>query len=279
MNSRAPESVHHNDWPVADASLIDTELMTDMDLVIQICGLGRSARNKAGIKLRQPLQEAKVVAEKPMLERLQRFTALITDELNLKDLVLTSQEAELVDHEIMLRADLLGKKYGRRFSELHQAIALVDTEFLLQKLQKGSSVEVPMGDEKITLLPEELEIRLNPKEGYALAEESGVFVGVNTLVTAELKKEGLARDIVRRVQNQRKDADFNIADEIKIYYEAGPEVTDVFTTHEDYIATETLATSIQNAAPPAEAYVAEHKVDGSMVHIGLVRSKSNVSSE
>ncbi len=271
--------MHHSDWPVADTSLIDTELMTDMDLVIQICGLGRSARNKAGIKLRQPLQEAKVVAEKPLLERLQRFTDLITDELNLKDLVLTSQEDELVDHEIMLRANLLGKKYGRRFSELREAVALVDTELLLQKLRKGSSVEVPLGDEPITLLPEELEIRLNPKEGYALADESGVFVGVNTLVTTDLKKEGLARDIVRRVQNQRKDANFNIADEIEIYYEGGPEVTDVFTTHEDYIATETLATSIHNTAPPAESHVTEHKIDGDTVRVGLVRIQKNVSAD
>ncbi len=279
INPNASESVHHSDWPVADTSLIDTELMTDMDLVIQICGLGRSARNKAGIKLRQPLQEAKVVAEKPLLGRLERFTDLITDELNLKDLVLTSQEDELVDHEIVLRANLLGKKYGRRFSELREAVALVDTELLLQKLRKGSSVEVPLGDEPITLLPEELEIRLNPKEGYALADESGVFVGVNTLVTTDLKKEGLARDIVRRVQNQRKDANFNIADEIEIYYEGGPEVTDVFTTHEDYIATETLATSIHNTAPPAESHVTEHKIDGDTVRVGLVRIQKNVSAD
>jgi isoleucyl-tRNA synthetase len=155
----------------------------------------------------------------------------------------------------------------------------MDTGLLLPKLREGTSVEVPMGDETITLLPEELEIRLNPKEGYALAEESGIFVGVNTLVTTDLKKEGLARDIVRRVQNQRKDAGFNIADEIEIYYEAGPEVTDVFTTHEDYIATETLATSIHNAAPPAESHVAEHKIDGDTVHVGLVRTQKNASSD
>lgn len=259
--------------------MINNELVTDMDLVIQVCGLGRSARNKAGIKLRQPLQKAKVLAKMPLLERLQRFTDLVTDELNLKDLVLTSQEDELVDHEIMLRPDLLGKKYGRRFSELREAVALADTGLLLSKLRKGTSVEVPAGNETFTLLPEELEIRLKPKEGYALAEESGVFVGVNTVITAELKKEGLARDIVRRVQNQRKDADFNIADEIEIYYKAGPEITDVFATHGDYIATETLATSIHNVEPLAESYVTEYKIDGDTVRVGLVRTQKDVGSD
>ncbi len=269
----APESVHHNDWPLADTSLIDKELMADMDWTVKVCGLGRSARNKAGIKLRQPLHTAKVVAEEAMLERLRRLMDLIKDELNVQELALTTQKEEVVDYEIQLLPHILGKKYGRRFPKLRAAVASMDTDALLQKFQRDQSVEVKVDDQVIALLPEEVEVGTRPKEGYTLAEEQGVTVGVDTVVTEELRKEGLARDIVRRIQNQRKDAGFDIADQIETYYEAGPRLTGVFTTHEDYIASETLSTSIQKAEPPAEAHVADYEIDGETLKLGLTRTE------
>jgi len=278
VRSETPESVHHNDWPAADKSLIDIELMADMDLVVRVCGLGRSARNKAGIKLRQPLRRAKVVADESSLERLRRFTELIKDELNLKELVLTTQKEELVTYEIQLLPHILGKKYGKFFPKLQAAVAHMDADDLLQKLQEDQRVEVKVDDRTVSLLPEEVEVRARPKQDYALAEEQGVLVGVDTVITEELKKEGVARDIVRRIQNQRKEAGFDIADEIETYYEAGPWPTEVFRTCEDYIASETLSTSIRKAEPPAraipvEAYVAEYEIEGDTLKLGLIRKK------
>ena len=273
VKPEAPESVHHNDWPVADASLIEKELTADMDLAVKICGLGRSARNRAGIKLRQPLRMAKVVAEETMLERLQKLTNLMKDELNLKELVLTTQKEEVVNYEIRLLPHILGKKYGRLFPKLRATVASMDTDALLQKLQRDQSVEVKVDDQVITLLPEEVEVRTRPKEGYTLAEEQGITLGVDTVVTEELKKEGLARDIVRRIQNQRKDAGFDIAEQIESYYEAGPRLTEVFITHGDYIASETLSTSIQKTEPPAGAHVADYKIDGESLKLGLIRTQ------
>jgi len=266
----APDSVHHNDWPVADASLIAKELIADMDLAVKICGLGRSARNKAQIKLRQPLRVAKVVAEEAMLDRLRKFTDLIKDELNVKRLVLTTQKEEVVDYEIELLPHILGKKHGKLFPKIRATVASMDTNALLKKFRRHQSVEVKMDDQVITLLPEEVEVRPMSKEGYTLAEEQGILVGVDTVVTEKLKEEGLARDIVRRIQNQRKDAGFDIADEIETYYEAGPKLTKVFTAHGDYIALETLSASIQKAEPPAGAHVAEYKIDGESLKLGLL---------
>ncbi|MDH5375458.1 MAG: class I tRNA ligase family protein [Candidatus Bathyarchaeota archaeon] len=272
VNPNAPQSVHHNDWPQADTSLIDEKLMADMDLTIKICSLGRSARNKAGIKLRQPLKEAKVVAEKPMLERLQVFTDLIRDELNVKELFLTTQERELVGYEILLLPHLLGKKYGKLFPKLCATVADMDADALNQTLQKGHSIKVEVDDHVITLLPKEIEVRTQPKEGYILEKEQDIIVGVYAVVTEELKKEGLAREIVRRVQNQRKDAGFDIADQIEVYYEAGPRLTEVFSTHGNYIASETLSTSIRKAEPAEEAHVANYKINGESLRIGLTRT-------
>ncbi len=271
----APESVHHNEWPVVDASLVDKELISAMDLAVKICGLGRSARDKAGIKLRQPLHMAKIVAEETMIEGLQRLTDLVKDELNVKEIVLTTEKEEVVDYEIRLLPQVLGKKYGRLFSKLRATVTGMDADILLQRLQKNQGVEVRVDDQVINLLPEEVEVHTRPKEGYTLAEEEEILVGVDTVVTEELKKEGLARDIVRRVQNQRKEAGFDIADQIKTYYETGQKLTEVFTTHGDYIASETLSTSIQKAEPPAEAHVADYKIDGESLKIGLIRTQKS----
>jgi len=271
----ALDSVHHSDWPVADESLIAKELIADMDLAVKICGLGRSARNKAQIKLRQPLSVAKVVAEETMLDRLRKFTDLIKDELNVKELALTTQKEEVVDYEIELLPRMLGKKYGKLFPKIRVTVASMDPNALLQKFRRHQTVKVKMDDQVITLLPEEVEVRTSPKEGYTLAEEQSILVAVDTVVTEKLKEEGLARDIVRRIQNQRKDAGFDIADQIETYYSTGPKLTKVFTTHGDYIALETLSASIQKAKPPKGAHVADYKIDGESLKLGLVRQKSH----
>ncbi len=272
VKSDAAESVHHNDWLLADVSLIDEKLMANMDLAVKICSLGRSARNKAGMKLRQPLKEVKVVAEKPILKQLKSLRDLIKDELNIKELVLTTQEKELVDDEILLLPHLLGKKHGKLFPKLCATVAEMDSDAILQRLQKNQSVEVKVDDHVIILLPKEIEVRTRPKEGYILEEEQNIIVGVYTVVTEELKKEGLAREIVRRIQNQRKDAGFDIADQIKIYYEAGPRLTDVFITQKEYITSETLSISMHNVELPEEAYAASYKIDGESLRIGLIRT-------
>ena len=276
VDPHAPESVHHNDWPVADKTLIDEELMGDMDLAIKISSLGRSARSKAGIKLRQPLLRAKVAAEKAVLERLQRLTDLIKDELNVKEMALTTRKEELVDYKIHLLPQVLGKKHGALFPKLHVLVANMDANALALTFQKGLSVDVEVEGRMVTLLPEEVEVRIRPKEGFALTEEQGIVVGVDAVITEELEKEGLARDIVRRIQNQRKEAGFNIADTIETYYDTGPKLAEVFSAFGDYIAAETLSTSLHRAKPPKDSHVAEYKIDGEPLTIGLVRTPKNM---
>ena len=177
----------------------------------------------------------------------------------------------MVNYEISPLPCLLGKKYGKLFPKLCATVASMDADAILQTLQKDRSIKVEVDDHIITLLPKEIEVRTQPKEGYTLAEEQGIIVGVYTVVTEELKKEGLAREIVRRIQNQRKDAGFDIADQIEVYYEAGSMLADVFITHGDYIASETLAISAHKAEPSEEAHVANYKIDGESLKIGLIR--------
>jgi isoleucyl-tRNA synthetase len=134
------------------------------------------------------------------------------------------------------------------------------------------------------LLPEEVEVQALPKEGYALAEEHDILVGVEIVINEELRKEGLARDIVRRIQNERKERAFDIDDHIETYFVSGAMLTDVFNTHGDYIASETLSTSIQKdelptetssqGAIPVEEYT-EYEIDGESLRLRLIRKKKN----
>ncbi|MGD8505219.1 MAG: class I tRNA ligase family protein, partial [Candidatus Bathyarchaeota archaeon] len=182
----APESVHHSDWLVADKTAIDKELLVNMDRAIKVCGLGRSARQKAGIKLRQPLSEAKVVAEEPVLEKLIGFKDVIIDELNVKNLSFTSKKNQLLEYIVRPLSRVLGKKYGKLLPEIRAALAKKDHKEIALTLLKGHSIAIRVRNQDITLQPKDVEVSTRPIAGYSLSEEDSIFVGVNTVVTDEL---------------------------------------------------------------------------------------------
>lgn len=266
-------SVHHNNWPVMDPSLIDLELIADMDAVINVSRLGRSARSKSGIKLRQPLREAIVVSDETILTRLHRLIPLIEEELNVKKVTLLTHETTIVDYKINLLPNVLGKKYGPLFPNLQIAVKGLAANTAALSFLNGLNVNVEVEGRVITLLPEEVEIKKLPKNGWMFTETQSLLVGVNLTITEELKKQGLAQDIVRRIQNQRKAAGFDIADRIETYYSAGPKLTDIFETYGDYIAVETLSTIICNTEPPKNMHIKEFKLDDMPLKIGLMRVK------
>jgi isoleucyl-tRNA synthetase len=273
VDSQARESVHHCDWPLADEKLIDELLMENMELAIKVCSLGRSARSKAGIKLRQPLTGAKVLAEKPVLERVRVFEDIIVDELNVKELSLTTEKDELIEYTVKPLPQVLGKQYGRLLPKISEALAKIDAESAAKSLGKRELVRLKVEGKDIELLPDELEVVAKPKKGLALSdEEEGVTVAVNVEMTEKLRKEGVARDIVRRIQNQRKEAGFNISDLIETYYQASPMIAEVFRDFGDYIAAETLSSVLREASPPEEAHIATYKIEGKPLKIGLKRA-------
>ncbi|MBC7249565.1 MAG: isoleucine--tRNA ligase [Anaerolineae bacterium] len=271
VDANAPESVHHQDWPVPDESLVDEELMADMALAIKVSSLGRSARSTSGIKLRQPLAKVVVVAGEEDRARLQRLADIVVDELNVKEMVFATTPAELVRYEIGLLPAVLGKKHGPRFPQLRAAVAAMDAAALARRFQAGLSVDVELDDGTITLLPEEVEVRTIPQEGYAVAEEGGVLVGMDVRITPALAQEGLARDVVRRIQTMRKDAGFDIADRITTTYQAGPQLTAAFENFGDYIAAETLSTRLVAGPPPEDAYVQRFTLNGEELVVGIKR--------
>jgi len=268
----APESVHLNDWPAADPGLVDEELMADMELAMKVSSLGRAARSHSGIKLRQPLLEAVVVADEASLKRLERLTDLVGDELNVKELRPTPDRSELLRYEVRPVSRLLGKKHGRLYPGVVEALRLLD-QTKAARLKAGEPVSIEVDDALVEVLSEEVEVESVTLPSYSSVEEGGLLVGVRTEITEKLEYEGLARDIVRRIQALRKEAGFEIDDHIETYYSGDSKVKAVFEAEGEYIAIETLSDTISRGEPPPEAHTGEYDIEGLRLKLGLIRIK------
>jgi isoleucyl-tRNA synthetase len=272
VDGRAPESVHLCDYPQANEALIDEKLVEDTRLVMRLVSLGHGARNRAGIKLRQPLAQAlfKVRAESE-IESLQRLRDQMLDELNVKELIFLEDAARVVNYHITPVASLLGKKYGALFPKIRSALAELDHAELARRVWAGESVALEVEGQTVNLRPEELEVRTEAKEGYAVAEEAGYLVAINTTLDEELIQEGLARELVRRIQTMRKEAGFRIEDRITTYYQAGPVLRGVLEALGQYIKGETLSTELIEGELPDGAYVQTFEIEGEEITLGLVK--------
>ncbi len=262
-------SVHHQDWPAADTALIDTELLADMDLAIMVASLGRSARSTSNVKLRQPLAQAVVVADARQQARLERLSDVVLDELNVKAIEFVRRADDLVHYEIGLDPRVLGKKHGPLFPKLRQAVSALDPLSLAHQLQSGQAVTVDVDGVAVELLPEEAQVRMRAREGLAVADGGGVVVGIDTALTPELVQEGLARDLVRRIQDARKAAGFEIEDRITLTYQTGDALNAVFTALGAYIAEETLAVELIAGSPPEGSFVDQFELDGEPITVSV----------
>jgi len=205
VDPEAPESVHLCDWPQADPSLVDEGLMADMRLAMRITSLGRAARSKAGIKVRQPLPRLVVKIRHPAERRaVAELAHLVLEELNIKEMALAEGEDDLV----------------------------------------GLSVA---------------------------SDDAGYAVGVDTTITPELAQEGLARELVHRVQNLRKAAGLEISDRIVLYYQGWEGLRELLARHGDYVRQETLSVEVVEGPPPEGAYWEEQKLDGQQVVLAVRR--------
>jgi isoleucyl-tRNA synthetase len=217
----APESVHLSSWPAADALQVDQKLMDETRTVMRVVSVGRAARSKAGIKVRQPLANATAFVATPyQAEGLRRLSDQVRDELNVRDVTVHA------------------------FSEL-----------FAQTFERPKDL--------LAHLP----------EGAALADdESGYAVGLDTRITPELADEGLARELVHRIQNLRKAAGFEISDRITVHYGDSERLRDVLAKHATYVREETLADELVEGLPPAGAHVEEQEIDGRKVTLGVRRA-------
>ncbi len=268
---QSAESVHLTDWPVADPARIDRTLSEETRLVMRIASLGRAARAKASIKVRQPVQELFVKVPSAMEERaLERLAPQVLEELNVRELRIVRDESDFLRFEVKPNLKLLGQKYGKDVQAIARELSSMSDDRrneIAKAVAAGRSVNVAGK----TLEPEELLVAGREKEGFASAEENGAVVIVSTELTPELLREGLAREIVHRIQNLRKDAGFEIADRIRTYVSGDAEVLSVMQEHGDYVRQETLSVEVVDGEAPEGAQVESADVDGRAVTLGVVR--------
>ncbi len=271
QNEKAYASVHHTKYPLADTNAIDETLISGMGLARQIASLGLSARGNANLKVRQPLAKALVHSATGASQFPDYLETIVKDELNVKDLVFVRQAGELVNYKLLPDNARLGPAFGQDFPKLRKALEEQDPAEAKAKLDAGEVVTVKLGKETVELTAADILVNSQPAAGLAVAADKGVTVGLDTAITPELKAEGLARELVRRIQDLRKKAGFNIEDRIDTYYQAEGELAAVFSEWGAYIKAETLSEQLTAGAAPAGAFVEEQKVDGQKITLAVSR--------
>jgi isoleucyl-tRNA synthetase len=241
----APKSVHLADWPDYEEACIDKKLISEMNLVMKLVSLGHAARNKSGLKVRQPLQEvAFTVSNFDDPSSIEKYAELLQDELNVKKVRLLSAASEAAAYELMPLPKQLGQKYKESFPQVRAAILRIEPERAAKLLMNGEAIKVEAAGKEYEILPDEVEVRLQAKEGFSVASEGAYLAALVTSLTPELVNEGLAREFVRRVQEARKQADFEISDRIKIFFSSSDNLRKAIEEYSDYIKQETLAVAI-----------------------------------
>jgi isoleucyl-tRNA synthetase len=273
VDDNAPLSVHMCEWATYDEGMIDENLNREMNLVMRLASVGHAARNKANRKVRQPLAEvAFSVASLDEQRMVMAHADLLEDELNVKDVRVLDAATEAVSYTLNPLPKQLGQKYGSRFPAIRKTLLAMPAESVALRLLSGESVDVEINGETLEILPEEVEVRAQAREGYAVANDGPYLAALVTDLTPELVREGLAREFVRRVQDLRKQADLEIADRIRVYYTATPALTEAVNDFRSYIMNETLAVEMSTEAAPHGAESVSDTFDGEQVTVALVKA-------
>jgi isoleucyl-tRNA synthetase len=240
----APDSVHLCDFPQPARELIDDELEAGMEAVQRTVELGRAARAQAKAKIRQPLRKAVVVASEAERAAIERLTTVVSSELNVKEIEFVTEEAELVSYRVRPNYRTLGPRFGKSMPQVAAAVEALDAAHVADALEEGAKVGISIDGADHELTADDIDLVMEPLEGYQVEAEAGHAVALALELDDELRAEGLAREVVRAVQNARKEAGLEISDRISLELGGDPELLDAARAHEEYVTGETLATSV-----------------------------------
>ena len=262
-----PISVHLDYFPAVDENSRDSELEARMDLVLAAVNMGRSLRAKHQLKIRQPLQRLFLITRDPEAQRiLNELDALLLDELNIKELVLTENEEDLVGLSAQANFRVLGKRLGKHMKEVADQIKTLDLENI-RRLQDGGSVTLQHADGEVTLTLEDVLIQRLQREGLLVESSGSVTIALDTQLNESLIKEGLAREFVNKVQHMRKEQDLAVMDRILIRYKSSDIVGKALSAYQDFVCTETLCERLLLEENPGS----EWDINGEICTIELQR--------
>jgi isoleucyl-tRNA synthetase len=273
IDPHAPESVHLVEWPSFDSGTILDDINNEMRLVMRLASLGHAARNKASIKVRQPLKEtAFFIGDHAERKTLEKFSHLLAEELNVKQVRALDSTSEVVSYKIVPLPKQLGQKYKARYPAIRAALLSLDVEQFAPALMAGNSLHIDVDDEQLEIFPTEVELHVTAFSGFVVASEGAYLAALKTELTPTLFQEGLARELVRRIQDLRKQAAFEISDRIYLYILGSSDLSAAVSAHRRYIMDETLAIRLLESDPPQEAIRSSVKFSGVEAKLGIVKA-------
>ncbi len=273
VDAHEPPSVHLAEWPKADAALVDEALLEEMDLLIKLIELGRSARSAAAMQFRQPLPEilVRVGTDREILA-LRRHENQLQEELNVKRVSFLDSNSDFINYTLRPNLPVVGKLLGKRVPEFVKALKELDAREVAEHVRRGTPTAIRLGDETIDFEPSAFLVDVKSPEGYAAVEDGSYLVALNTQLTPALVMEGQARNVLRSVQNARKKAGLNISDHIDLGLSTTAELQAALVAQEEYLKNEGLVASLRYDVLPSADYTEEVDLDGVSLIITLSRS-------
>ena len=268
LDSTAPESIHLCDYPVADESLIDETLEYAMEEVLNVVILGRAARNAANIKNRQPIGKMFVGAPKALDAT---FTAIIADELNVKEVEFTTDAGAFLSYNIKPNLKTVGPKYGKQLGEIRTLLAAADGTALKRELDAAGKITLQTAGGKVELAPEDLLIETVQGGRYVSLTEGGVTVALDTALSDALIEEGFVREIISKVQTMRKEAGFDVTDHITLYEDGSEKLRAIMDSHAAEIKAAVLCDLVIFGV--VEGYAKEWDINGETVTLAVKKNE------
>ena len=267
IDKDAPLSVHLCEFPKVEEKMIDTDLEAAMDEILKIVVLGRAARNTANIKNRQPIGTMYVKAAKELTED---ETAIVKDELNIKNVVFTEDIASFSSYTFKPQLRTVGPKYGKQLGGIKAYLSSVDGNAAMAELKEKGALTFDVNGTEVSLAEEDLLIDIAQTEGYVTEADGAVTVVIDTNLTEELLEEGFVREIVSKIQTMRKEAGFEVMDKITVYAKGSDKATGLMNANADSIKSDVMADALVTGS--VDGYSKEWNINGEKVTLGVKKN-------
>jgi len=257
----SPASVHLTDFPKPDHQKMDPQLEKEMELILKVVTLARSARQQAGIKVRQPLGKLNVVTDEETDDIPGELLSQVLEEINIKQIEFRKERSEFSCRELKLDFSVLGRKYGKQVQTIAKAVKTGDFE---------DTADGGVMAAGIKLQPDEFTVHLKGTEPFSVAYDRNILVALDTSITGELRKEGIGREIIRYIQELRKTANLEVSEKIHAYFACDlDEHAAIFSELDEHIRSETLSESISNHRPDEVLVDRELKLEKHRIWLGI----------
>ena len=271
VSGRHEGSVHLAQFPAADPSLADKELEETMSLAQRVSSMVLALRRKVNIKVRQPLGKILIPVLDPAMGRhIEAVRPLIMNEVNVKRIELVAETAGLITKRIKPNFKTLGPKYGKYMKQI-AALTAAFTQEQIAAVESAPETTLDLGGERITVTAADFEITSEDMPGWLVTSEGKLTVALDITVTDDLRREGVARELINRIQNIRKDSGFEVTDRIRVEIEAKEAVVGAVAAYADYIGQQTLARDVRTAALPEGEFVVESEIDEEPLKIAVTK--------